>query len=568
KKKCQCNSKAADFSKKQIAKDGKGPAQPPSPPFKIGSKSVPTEGKKQNCTFLEKCDGSIQGVTNTVSNNDQLQSSEESNISPNSSLHPLVIDLDYDSTEEITKNSDAELSKKLVTHNDSKKMPSKLVSEVSGEKVDKSNFSSAEHKHDSCSESYIYDISDFRAQHNKELKDMKNKDIIIENCTGQILTPTLLNKIYIKHNDKNVFLELRVKDALIYHNSGKKRLRGEAPVIKTTKEILLDLGPPCETLKVNKIVYSNESSDSNQSTRFPPTLPASGDKLPNRLKHDESFPLSLRKTSQDSRVINKPPQQFSWNICNFAGENDKNNGPAFSKREMPKLHESTRGKYAFKNSFCNTVEDSLPCPGDLGNSKAAFEPAKNNERINNSDSQSREFSPHFGGFFSENSTLKSAKKNEANCFERGKNILKKYPGLVPFTALHESSMPFQSSSENPNLEAFYSQTNKQKFNSSHRKPNSDGIFLDSDLQSSNNFKSQQPSFETSDSDKSFDTLSPMLKNNSVSNNITSESSEEYGSFENICAEYLELLLNQSDLTLEIEYKNKQSSSLSSATEND
>ncbi|GFT87656.1 hypothetical protein NPIL_394411, partial [Nephila pilipes] len=44
--------------------------------------------------------------------------------------------------------------------------------------------------------------------------------------------------------------------------------------------------------------------------------------------------------------------------------------------------------------------------------------------------------------------------------------------------------------------------------------------------------------------------------------------EENGSFESICAEFLELPLNQSDLTLEIEYKNKQSSSLSSATEND
>ncbi|GFT12599.1 hypothetical protein NPIL_491011 [Nephila pilipes] len=570
KKKYLCNSKVADLSRKRFAIVGKGPAETPSPPFKIGSTSVPTEGKKQNCTFLENSDGSIQSVTNAVSNNDNLQSSEESNISPNSSLHPLVIDLDYDSTEEITKNSDAEPSKKLVTHNDSKQTPFKLVSEVSGEKVDKSDFPSAEHSHDNSSKSYTYDISDFRAPHYKELKDMKNngQDFIIENCTGQILKPTSSNKIYIKPNDKNVFLELRVKDALIYHNSGRKRLRGEAPVIKTTKEILLDLGPPCETLKVNKIEHSNESSDSNQSTRFPPTLPASDDKLPNRLKRDRSFPLRLRKTPQDSSLINEPPQQFSWNVCNCAGENDRNKGPAFSKREMPKFHESTRGKYVFKNSFYNTCEDSLPCPGDSANSKATFEPAKNNERNTNSDSQSREFSPPFGGLFSGNSTLKSAKKNEANCFETGKNILKKYPGLVPFTALQESSMPFESSSENPNLEAFYSQTIKQKFNSSHWKPNSDGIFLDSVLQSSNNFKSQQPSFETSDSDESFDTLSPMLKNKSVGNYSTSKSSEEYGNFDNVCTELLEQPLNKSYLTPGIEYKNRQSSRLSFATEND
>ncbi|GFS85395.1 hypothetical protein NPIL_697381, partial [Nephila pilipes] len=320
KKKYLCNSKVADFSKKQIATDGKGPAQTPFPPCKVGSTSVTTERKKKNYTFLEKSDGSIQGVTNAVSNNDQLQSSEESNISPNSSLHPLMIYSDYDSTEEITKNSNAEPSKKLVTHNDSKKTPSKLVSEVSGEKVDKSDFPSAEHSHDSSSESYICGI-DFRAQH-----DMKNKDFIIEKYTGKILTPTFLNKIYIKPNDKNVFLELRVKDALIYHNSGRKRLFGEAPAIKTTKEILLDLGPPCETLKGNKIEHSNESSDSNQSIRFSTTLPASHEKLPNRLKCDQSFKLSLRKTCQDSSVINEQPEQFSWNVCNFAGENDKNNG--------------------------------------------------------------------------------------------------------------------------------------------------------------------------------------------------------------------------------------------------
>ncbi|GFT08103.1 hypothetical protein NPIL_262941, partial [Nephila pilipes] len=156
KKKCQCNSKVADFSKSQITTDGKGPAETPSPPFKIGSTSEPTEGKKQNCTFLENSDGSIQSVTNAVSNNDKLQSTEESNISPNSTLHPLMNDLYYDSTEEITRNSDAVPSKKLLTHNDSKQTPSKLVSEVSGEKVDKSDFPSAEHSHDSSSESYIY----------------------------------------------------------------------------------------------------------------------------------------------------------------------------------------------------------------------------------------------------------------------------------------------------------------------------------------------------------------------------------------------------------------------------
>ncbi|GFS77838.1 hypothetical protein NPIL_226381, partial [Nephila pilipes] len=135
KKKRHSKSKVADFSKSQITTNGKGPAETPSPPFKIGSTSVPTGLKKQNCTFLENSDGSIQSVTNAVSNNDKLQSTEESNISPNSSLHPLVIDLDDDSTKEITRNSDAEPSKKLLTHNDSKKMPSKLVSEVSGEKV-------------------------------------------------------------------------------------------------------------------------------------------------------------------------------------------------------------------------------------------------------------------------------------------------------------------------------------------------------------------------------------------------------------------------------------------------
>ncbi|GFU25430.1 HSF_DOMAIN domain-containing protein [Nephila pilipes] len=148
KKKGHCSSKVADLSRNQITLDGNGPAETPFPHSEVDSTSILREGMKQNCSFLEDSDEGVQGATKAVTNNYHLQYSDESNISPTSSLHSLIIDLDYDSTEEITRISKPVPRKKIATSNQYEKKSSKLVSRFTGGKTVKSDFSSAEHSLD------------------------------------------------------------------------------------------------------------------------------------------------------------------------------------------------------------------------------------------------------------------------------------------------------------------------------------------------------------------------------------------------------------------------------------
>ncbi|GFT57262.1 hypothetical protein NPIL_277981 [Nephila pilipes] len=445
---------------------------------------------KENCKFLKHSDKEIQDATDADTNYDQLQSSDESNISSTSSLHSLVIDLDYDSTEETTRSSEPVPRKKIAKIIPDEKMPSNLVSKFSGENIVKSDFSPAEHSNNSSFGTHTCNTSEAHAEAYFNLKNIDNSRFIIERSSGKILTPTSSNKIYIKPNDKNFFLELSVKDAKIFNISERKRVSAETPVIKTTKEILLGCDPLCKILKVNEIMYIDELSTSKQCTRFPPTLHFIDDKLPNRMKRDQSFPLSLRKIYQDSRMNNESPQHFSSNVNNSTLQSDRNNGQTLSKREMSTLHKSTGRKYAFQSSFYNTTDDSNLHDGDSLTRNPIFGTAKNKERSTNHCSQPSTYHPNPGGLRTSNAAFKPAKKNEVNCFEPGKNTLKMYPDLVSFTASRESSLPFQSLPENPNSETFYSPTNYQNFNSSQKIPNSEGIFLDSVLQSSDKFGSK------------------------------------------------------------------------------
>ncbi|GFT94449.1 hypothetical protein NPIL_487651 [Nephila pilipes] len=147
KKKGHCSSKEADLSRKQFTQDYKEPAETPFPHFEVDSTSILREGMKRNCSLLGDSNEGIQGATKAVNDNDKLQYSDESNISRTSSLHSLIIDLDYDSTEEITRSSKPVPRKKIATsyHYENK---SKLVSRFTGGNSAKSDFSSAEHSHD------------------------------------------------------------------------------------------------------------------------------------------------------------------------------------------------------------------------------------------------------------------------------------------------------------------------------------------------------------------------------------------------------------------------------------
>ncbi|GFT78347.1 hypothetical protein NPIL_429451 [Nephila pilipes] len=423
---------------------------------------------------------------------------------------------------------------KIATCDHYKKKSSKLVSKFSRRKSVRSEFSSAEHSHDSSFGRHTCKPSEVRAENQTE-----KFDSIIEQGSGKILTPTILNKIYIKPNDKNVFLELSVKDALIYRISRRERIVEEAPSFKTTKQILLGCGPPCEILKVKELVHTGESSDYNQSTCFSSTLPAFDDKLSNPKKN---YLSSLREKCQDNPVNYEPPQHFSSNVNNSTYENDRKNGLTFIKREMPTLHKSTGRNYAFQSSFYNASNDSNPYTGGLFTSNATFETAKKNECSTKWDSQPHYHHPYFGDSLSRNATFKLENNNEDR-FKSRKNTLKIYPDSASFTPLRESSMPFRPLSENPNSETFYLPTNKQMLNSSQKISNSEGICIDPVLQSSDKFGSKVPSLESRESQASSDTFLPAIESNYIGKNIRSKYTETNIILENVCPELTQNLSN-------------------------
>ncbi|KAF8793927.1 hypothetical protein HNY73_001956 [Argiope bruennichi] len=75
---------------------------------------------------------------------------------------------------------------------------------------------------------------------NGVLTTNSNSHFIVESRTGHILVENPSNKIYIKPNNKNAFIELSIENGSVYQYSGRKRVRDEVCRFSSTDNLMLD----------------------------------------------------------------------------------------------------------------------------------------------------------------------------------------------------------------------------------------------------------------------------------------------------------------------------------------
>ncbi|GBL87177.1 hypothetical protein AVEN_270468-1 [Araneus ventricosus] len=81
---------------------------------------------------------------------------------------------------------------------------------------------------------------------NGVLTTNSSSQFIVETMTGRILVENPSNKIYIKPNDKNAFIELNVENGSVYQYSGRKRVRDEVRRFSSADKLMFDCSVPKE----------------------------------------------------------------------------------------------------------------------------------------------------------------------------------------------------------------------------------------------------------------------------------------------------------------------------------
>ncbi|GIY90889.1 hypothetical protein CDAR_491071 [Caerostris darwini] len=155
-------------------------------------------------------------------------------------------------------------------------------------------------------------ISNTSKVHSTKKAASKTNEFIIENPSRQILANTLFNRIYIRPSGKQALLEIQVKNGTIYHNSGRKRIRGSTQTFNTTDTILLTFNP--STFSSNQ--------DENSST----CLPASVSVVKNKeIRKDANMcpNAGICKNLPQSEVLRK--NDFNHSFFRNGSQNQSNN---------------------------------------------------------------------------------------------------------------------------------------------------------------------------------------------------------------------------------------------------
>ncbi|GFQ97454.1 HSF_DOMAIN domain-containing protein [Trichonephila clavata] len=312
------------------------------------------EDMERNSSFVANGDQGRQDASNTLTNNDLLQSYQKK--SSSSTLINSVYSNCYnnsDLSEEITENSKIKIHRKNMTRRLLKKY-SKILPRVPGKRtIVDGNFPSAENSLYNISAKHSCNTSEFQTEN--DMKGSKNTKFVIEHRTDQILTSTYKNKVYVKPDNKNFLLEINVKNASFYHNSGRKRLHEEAPRVKTTNQLLLDIGPPCVISNLDEFKPADVSAEYNQITRLTANLSFLNNETYSTSQYNNSFEARGRNNYQNSHKSNESLPNFSLNVNNGAHKSEF--GENFSKIERnPISYENTGGNYTFQDSFNNTFD--------------------------------------------------------------------------------------------------------------------------------------------------------------------------------------------------------------------
>ncbi|GFY70174.1 HSF_DOMAIN domain-containing protein [Trichonephila inaurata madagascariensis] len=500
----------------------------------IDTTPVTKEDMERNSSFVEERDLGRQDASNALTNNGFLQSYQNNNSS--SSLTDSVNTNSYnnsDLSEEITENFKIKIHKKNMTRRLLKKY-SKILPRASGKgPIFNGNFSPAENFLDNTSAKHSCSISEFPTENDMNIKGSKKSNFVIEHHTDQILTSTYKNKVYVKPDNKNFLLEINVKNASFYHNSGRKRLHEEAPRVKTAGQLLLDAGPPCVISNLDELQPTDVSTEYNQITHLTANLSFLNNETYITKKCNNSFDTSGRNNYQNSHNESLP--NFSLNVNTGARKND-NIREVFRKVEKsPMLYENTEGNYTFKDSF-NSPTDTYDY------------------------NYSHHFNPNDGSLPPWNTIHKLAKKNDSS-LRQEENTLKKYQDFTPFTPLHKSDMQPQPSFGNPNSDTFCTPTNKQVSSSTSWIPNCESIPSDSFLQTSNKLDCKLPFLESNDLDVSFDNL-PLSEN--VAKYIPNKFAEENVRQDTVYHELPEPTLTLHDLNQHYQYVRMKTSNSSCA----
>ncbi|GFV97650.1 hypothetical protein TNCV_2041571 [Trichonephila clavipes] len=333
----------------------------------IDTMPVTKEDMERSSSFVEERDQGRQDASNALTNNCFLQSYQKNNSS--STLIDSVNTNFYnnsDLSEEITENSKIKIHKKNMTRRLLKKY-SKILPRASGkEPIVNGNFSPAENFLDNTSAIHSCNTSEIPTENDMIIKGSKKSNFVIEHHTDQILTSTYKNKVYVKPDNKNFLLEINVKNASFYHNSGRKRLHEEAPRVKTASQLLLDIGPPCVISKLDEFEPTDVSTEYNQITHLTANLSFLNNETYITNKCNNSFDTSGRNNCQNSHKrgnytfkdsFNSPTDTYDYNYSHHYNPNTGGLPPWNTIYKLAKKNDSSLKQ---EENTLNNYQDFTP----------------------------------------------------------------------------------------------------------------------------------------------------------------------------------------------------------------